>query len=167
MNIAWVFSENLFFPPAVDLTEIKNSAPIWGSWKLWRPYQIDNAVCANPKVADRLIAEHYHTHCNLYVPHTVKSSIAGVRHFGGTFDFAVPHIEDLVAMHLAAHLNDIVLVAGIEFLSVDYQKIFEKTVESYPNKQWVLVDYNTRLPKELTLPNLTCDKLKTVLNLLN
>jgi hypothetical protein len=170
MNIAWVFGANLQLPPDIDVMQIKNSAPIWGSWKLWRPYQIDNAVCANPATADRLIQQQYYNYCNLYVPHIVSTGTKSVKHFGGTFDYNVTDIEDLVAMHLAAHLNDVVLLMGIDFtknIDTDYCAILVKTIETYSEKQWVLVDGPNDVDKIFeSLKNFTCDKLQNALQLL-
>jgi hypothetical protein len=170
MNIAWVFGTHLQIAPTIDAAEIKNSAPTWGSWKLWRAYQIDNAVCTAPTTAKKLIDQQYHNYCNLYVPHTVDTAGTNVRHFGGSFDQDIADIDDLVAMHLAAHHNDIVLLLGLDFTETadpKYQAILAQTIQTYAHKQWVLVDNVEKINNLFdSMQNFTCDKLQNALQLL-
>jgi type II restriction/modification system DNA methylase subunit YeeA len=104
----------------------------------------------------------------------------GVRLYDGEYQSAVESIEDIIAMHLASATADIVLLLGFDFGEsvppVDQFDLHKWTnrrgligsiILNTPEIQWLAVDHNNSLSKPYTkLPNLTCDKLKNVLQLL-
>jgi len=184
MNISWIFSDTLFLEPEVDLKIIKDVGSIWGSWRTWRAYQTDNVVCHDFQKADELIRRSLQTRCNFYVPndHYLKlERPAGVMIYEGNFVHDVDHQEEIVAMHLAASVSDIVLLLGFEFgepttqsdklqehRAHNYRHLCKQAIKSNANTQWVLVDHNREIMKDWKdLGNLTKDSLSNVLTLIN
>ena len=141
MNIAWLFAENTLLPPATDVQAIKNVAPIWGSWRTQRGYQTDNVICWDPVQATQLVAQGYGAICNLFIHQSVYDELEkpeGVRVFGGEFVHAVDSHDDVVSM-----------------------------VKDHPKQQWVMIDHSTELAEPFRgQENITCDKMKNVLQLL-
>jgi hypothetical protein len=178
MNIAWLFAENTLLPPTTDVQAIKNVAPIWGSWRTQRGYQTDNVICWDPQQATQLISQGYGAICNLFVPQSVYDELekpGGVRVFGGEFVHEVDSHDDIVGMHLVASAADVVLMVGFDFVEpknptesrTNYLGLASQVVRDHPKQQWVLIDHGTELAKPFhDLENITCDKMKNVLQLL-
>ena len=102
-----------------------------------------------------------------------------MRFYDGDFDQELDNIEDIVAMHLAAASSDIVLMLGFEFVMpekvtdrFEQHKITNRhglvrsAIAGRPLVQWVAVDTDDLDKSYQTLPNLTCDTMPNVLQLL-
>lgn len=177
MNIAWLFAENTLLPPTTPVQAIKDLAPIWGSWRTQRGYQTDNVVCWDIEQALKLVAQGYSKICNLYVPEKIYQQLgkpAGVRAFGGEFDFAVDSVDDIIATHLVASVADVILMVGFDLEAKtkpspgrnNYIGIMAQAMAS-SGKQWVIVDHHTDLAEPIQkLANTTRDLLPNVLQLL-
>jgi len=177
MNIAWLFAENTVLPPTTPVQAIKDLAPIWGSWRTQRSYQSDNVVCWDPTQAEKLYRQGYAKICNLYIPEQTYQKLnrpAGVRAFGGSFDFAVDSIDDIIATHLVASVADVILMMGFDLEAqtkpsasrTNYIGILARAIE-LSGKQWVIVDHHTDLAEPIQkLSNITSDLLPNVLQLL-
>lgn len=177
MNLAWLFAENTLLPPTTSVQFIKDLAPIWGSWRTQRGYQTDNVVCWNPEQADKLVRQGYAKICNLYIPETIYQQLdqpAGVRAFGGGFDFVVDSVDDIIATHLVASVADVILMVGFDLepkikpsaSRSNYIGLLAQAIES-SGKQWVIVDHHTDLAEPIQkLANITRDLLPNVLQLL-
>lgn len=168
MNIAWVIAEKYLLPPKIPTSALNDAAPIWASWRLWRTYNIDNTVCYQDTDVEQVIDQGYHEVSNLYISETAWQKLqkpTGVKCFGGSFPKSIAQSEDVIAVHLAAAQNDLILLLGFD-LADAYSIFYTGLIENTPDKQWVIVD-NT-VPKNFSsLSNLTCDKLQNVLQLLN
>lgn len=175
MNIVWLFSETTDLGPSVNIDQLHDLAPIWGSWRTWRGYGTDNVVCYEAAQAHVLIEQDYQSVCNLYVPQEAWEKAnrpQKVFAFGGAFPESTDHGEDIISMHLAASQAQIVLMVGFELdakqPSNSYIELVAQTMKAYSQVQWVLVDHSEQLAKPLQgLKNVTCDKLNNVLQLLN
>ena len=175
MKIAWLFSENTDLGPQVNVKQLHDLAPIWGGWKTWRGYATDNVICYDVGQAQNLLEQDYQKVCNLYIHQTAwekANKPAGVRVFGGDFPVDVPHPDDIVAMHLSASQNQIVLMVGFALDQkqpvTPYVELIAQSVKTNSKTQWVLVDH----AKELCAPfadlkNITCDNMSNVLSLLS
>lgn len=178
MNIAWLFAENTVLPPTTPVQAIKDLAPIWGSWRTQRSYQSDNVVCWDPDQAEKLVRQGYAKICNLYIPESIYKQLekpAGVRVFGGGFDFAVDSVDDIIATHLVASVADVILMVGFDLEAKtkssasrnNYIGILAQAI-STSGKQWVIIDHHTDLAEPIQkLPNITRDLLPNVLQLLS
>lgn len=177
MNIAWLFAENTVLPPTTPVQAIKDLAPIWGSWRTQRSYQSDNVVCWDPDQAEKLCRQGYAKICNLYIPEPVYKNLgkpAGVRVFGGGFDFSVDSVDDIIATHLVASVADVILMVGFDLEAKtkssasrnNYIGILSQAIGA-SGKQWVVIDHHTDLAEPIQkLSNITRDLLPNVLQLL-
>jgi hypothetical protein len=177
MNVAWLFAENTVLPPITPVQAIKDLAPIWGSWRTQRSYQSDNVVCWDPTQAEKLVRQGYAKTCNLYIPDLIYQQLdrpAGVRAFGGKFDFAVDSVDDIIATHLVSSVADVILMVGFDLEAktkpslsrTNYIGILAQAIES-SGKQWVIIDHHTDLAEPIQkLANITRDLLPNVLQLL-
>jgi len=177
MNIAWLFAENTILPPTIPVQAIKDLAPIWGSWRTQRSYQSDNVVCWDPDQAEKLCRQGYAKICNLYIPEPVYKQLnkpAGVRVFGGGFDFAVDSVDDIIATHLVASVADVILMVGFDLEAKtkpsasrnNYIGILAQAIGA-SGKQWVIIDHHTDFAEPIQkLSNITSDLLPNVLQLL-
>jgi hypothetical protein len=182
MKISWVLANDTIIDPAVDIEQLRNIGPLWGGWKTWRSYSTDNVVCYTESDARSLIAKNFHARCNLHIPSAIYSNLdrpAGVKLYQGEFHETVDNPDEIVAMHLAASTSDIVLLLGFNLcprnLDNDrlakhkwhnYIQYFLNIIKTNPEKQWVVVDHEPEIEKELkSLPNLQFDKLSTILGI--
>lgn len=183
MNINWVLANHVDLDPTVDLGKLKSIGSLWGSWRTWRACQTDNVICHNAVRAEELIDKQFATICNFYVSSTVYQSLAqppGVRTYGGDFSHEVQEQDEIVAMHLAATVSDIVLLLGFDWtakpLSADadqkllqhnYINLVREAIAGNPKTQWVLVDHSGAIMPELSkLTNLTQDIMTKVFAML-
>ena len=177
MNIAWLFAENTVLPPTTPVQAIKDLAPIWGSWRTQRGYNTDNVVCWDSEQAEKLVRQGYAKICNLYIPEPVYKQLnkpAGVRVFGGGFDFAVDSVDDIIATHLVASVADVILMVGFDLEAKtkpsasrnNYIGILAQAIGA-SGKQWVIIDHHTDFAEPIQkLSNITSDLLPNVLQLL-
>ena len=174
MNLNWVLAEHAVLASSVTGNSLNNTAPVWSSWRHVRGYQVDNAVCYNPSVAQQLIDQEWHKLCNLYVPDAViqKNPTSPVRAFAGSFDVNIPSQDDIVCIHLAAAQSNVVLLLGFDLDSSTSEKqtyidLIYAVMDSYPTVQWVMIDpIGKPEPRFFELTNFTCDSIQNVLNLL-
>ena len=178
MNIAWLFAENTILPPTTPVQDIKDLAPIWGSWRTQRSYQTDNAICWDPAQAEKLVRQGYAKICNLYIPEKVYSQLdspAGVQVFGGDIDLAVDSVEDIIATWIVGSKADVILMVGFDLEAKtkpsasrnNYIGILAQAIGA-SGKQWVVVDHHTDLAEPIQkLSNITRDLLPNVLHLLS
>jgi hypothetical protein len=172
-----LFAENTVLPPTTPVQAMRDLAPIWGSWRTQRSYQSDNVVCWNPEQAEKLCRQGYAKICNLYIPEPVYKQLnkpAGVRVFGGGFDFAVDSVDDIIATHLVASVADVILMVGFDLEAKtkpspgrnNYIGILAQAIGA-SGKQWVIVDHHTDFAEPIQkLSNITSDLLPNVLQLL-
>jgi hypothetical protein len=104
-----------------------------------------------------------------------------VQSYVGEFGHETSKIEDIIALHLAAGQNDIILMLGFDFQKIsteisdryelhkikNYYGLTRSLISSRTDIQWVLVDHSDNLDKSFKeLTNFTIDTLKNVLKLL-
>jgi hypothetical protein len=184
MNISWVVASGYQIDPTVDLSILQNIGPIWGSWQTWRSCGTDNVVCHNAAKAQELIQRNFQTSCNFYIPEQnfrTAGRPQGVKFYGGEFAQEMDNIEDIIALHLASSGSNIVLMIGFDFTNIstnitdrfnlhkikNYYGLSRSLIINQPQIQWVLIDHSNNLDKSFKdLPNLTCDTLENVLQLL-
>lgn len=117
MNVNWVIADTTILDPTIDISGMKEVGPMWGSWKTWRQCQTDNVICHDMSKAQELIKRNFHTTCNFYIPNENWVALDrpdDVRLYEGKFlDEFQP--DEIVAMHLAASVSDIVLLLGFDW----------------------------------------------------
>lgn len=181
MNINWVLADNFVLDPIIDIKEVKEIGPLWGSWKTWRGCQTDNVICHNLKKTGDLLQRDFQYNCNFYIPNESWITLdrpEGVKLYEGSFiDEYQP--EEIIAMHLAASQSDIVLLLGfdlsekfknpnklLEHRAHVYRTLVKHCIEDNPEVQWVLVDHSEPVMKFLSkLENLTIDTMENCLGL--
>lgn len=182
MRTCWIVADQ-FASPHIDPDQLKKIAPVWGSWRTWRAWKTDNVLCHDPANAQDLIQRAFQSVCNFY---TANKNYVGlgrpmrVNLYEGDFPGELSNPEEIIAMHLVAENNDLVLLLGYDLteikiedkyqrhLRLNYQNAFRATLNTYPNTQFVLIDHLGDLAKSFeNIPNITCDKFESVLQLLN
>jgi hypothetical protein len=183
MRINWIFADDLVLDPTIDVDQIKNIGATWGSWRTWRGCGTDNVLCHDLGRATELLGRAFQAVCNFHVPKKHYQDLGrplGVKLYDGDFDIEVDHVEEIVAMHLVSVVSDIVLMMGFDlgtptaspdrFVThkiTNYHGLVHSRIKGSPDVQWVLVDHAQDLAKSYqSLPNLTCDKMSNVLQLL-
>lgn len=183
MRVSWAIAEGHRFPLDVNLDQIKNVGPTWGSWKTWRDCNTDNVICHYRPKAQELIGRAFQAVCNFYIPKKYYQDLnrpVRVKLYDGDFEHDLDHAEDVIALHLAAAENDIVLMLGYNLTKLDppadaYQKhklvnyhgMIRSIVNNNPDVQWVLIDHVGALDKAYqSMSNITCDSMENVLKLL-
>jgi hypothetical protein len=100
--------------------------------------------------------------------------------YGGEFSHEVHEQDEIVAMHLAAGVSDLVLLLGFNWhqqpLPVDsdkkllrhnYINLVREAIAGNPKTQWVVIDHTGPIMPELSnLPNLTQDTMTNVFAML-
>lgn len=181
MNISWVLSDSCVIDPTVDIDTLKEIGPIWGSWKTWRSCQTDNVICHELSKAQELLKREFQNNCNFYIPNKLWAQLDrpdGVNVYEGNFiDEFQP--EEIIAMHLAASQNDIILLLGFNWADrlKNPNKLAEHNFQAYralvnhaitdnPGVQWVLVDHPDPIMKMFSkFNNLTTDTMENCLSL--
>jgi len=182
MKISWVVAAEHRIDPVINLDEIKSVGPIWGSWQTWRACATDNVICHEQQRCRDLLNRAFQAVCNFYVPRSLYENLSrplGVRLYDGAFDHDMDNIEDIIAMHLAAATSDIVLLLGFDLRIPDpvadrlvqhkltnRHGLMRSAMVTNGSTQWVAVDTVDLHSSYQTLPNLTCDLLPNVLQLL-
>jgi hypothetical protein len=184
MNIAWVLADLTTFGPEIDINELKNIGSFWGSWSTWRGCATDNVICNDLDKGDALLKRKFQEECNFYIPNSNYQTLGrptGVKLYEGAFVHDVDHQDEIVAMHLAAAFNDIVLLVGfdlseptvnpdrlLEHRAQNYRGLIRQAIASNTHCQWVLVDHPNPVMKDLAnLENLSTDSMSAVLSLSN
>jgi hypothetical protein len=183
MNVNWVLADRTILDPLADVAAMKEIGSFWGSWRTWRSCATDNVVCHEMIKAQELIKRSFHTSCNFYMPNELFVSLDrpdGVNLYEGKFPDAVQP-EEIVAMHLAASVSDIVLLLGFDWQEQEknpdkltehrahvYRTMVKHVIEGNPEIQWVLVDHPGDIMKSMSkIPNLVKDTMDTALSLLD
>lgn len=180
MNINWVLTDTTSIDPTVDIDRLKALGPFWGGWPTWRSYGTDNVVCHDSSQARSLVNNNFHSRCNLYVPSSVYQEIdrpTGVKLYQGEFNHLIDHPNDIVSMHLASGVSDVVLLLGFDLTQKpnpddklqfhkwhNYRNYFCQIVKTSESVQWVLLDQPSEIDKDLKkIPNLQFDTLENIL----
>jgi len=184
VNIAWVLADSATFGPEINIERLKQIGSFWGSWRTWRGCETDNVICNDLAKAADLLKRNFQTDCNFYLPNGSYQSLnrpVGVKLYEGTFVHDVDRQDEIVAMHLAAAANDIVLLLGfnlsepavnpdklLEHRARNYRGLIRQAMADNSHVQWVLVDHPDPVMKDMAnLPNLTVDTMESVLTLVN
>jgi len=183
LNISWVLADSAVLDPTQDLEPLKQIGPFWGGWRTWRAYQTDNVICHDMAKADELLKRAFQAACNFYIPNSAYVALnrpMGVKVYEGDFVHDLVRREEIVAMHLAASISDIVLLVGFDFAEQPklsdrlqehqvqhYRGLATQAIRDNADTQWVLVDHPGQPhPNMADLPNLTQDTLSGVFKLL-
>lgn len=182
MRTSWIIADS-FVNPTIEPAQIKNIGPVWGSWKTWRAWNTDNVLCHDYSKAKELVGRAFQAVCNLYIPQRHYADLGRptrVNLYEGDFPGEFDNPEEIIAMHLVAGTSDLILLLGYDLSEItetdkyqkhkkiNYQNAFRATLNTYPECQWVLVDHPGELDKSFkNIPNITCDKFESVLQLLN
>jgi len=184
VNIAWVLADSATFGPEINVDRLKQIGSFWGSWRTWRGCETDNVICNDLDKASDLLKRNFQTECNFYLPSNNYQSLNRpnrVKLYEGTFVHDVDRRDEIVAMHLAAASNDIVLLLGFNFSepAVNPDKLLEHRARNYRglirqaiadnnHVQWVLVDHPDPVMKYMSdLENLSADTMETVMTFVN
>lgn len=180
MRTCWIIADD-FAATHVDPEEIKKIAPIWGSWRTWRAWGTDNVICHDATKAQELIQRAFQAVCNFYTANKNFVDLGRplrVNLYEGDFPGELDHPEEIIAMHLVAEQNDLVLLLGFDLTDkqsddkfenhkrLNYINAFRATLNTYPETQWVLIDHPGVVTKKITLSNLTKDSFDSVIALL-
>jgi hypothetical protein len=182
MRCSSVIADN-FVDPMVTVDQLKSIGSLWGSWRTWRAWNTDNVLCNDLDQATQLLQRNFQQSCNFYLPNKHYADVGrptDVRLYNGDFPGELDRAEEIIAMHLVAENNDLVLLFGYNLTmpdfsdkmqqhkSINYLNAFRATINTYPSTQWVIIDHLGDLEQSLQqISNLTCDKFKTVLQLFN
>lgn len=183
MNVNWILSDRAFLDPGIDIASLKEIGSVWGSWRTWRAYQTDNVICHDFQKGHDLIKRCLQNYCNLYLPNENYIKLnkpSNVKIYEGDFVHDVESQEEIVVLHLAASVSDIVLMLGFDFgepvalpdrlqehRAHNYRHLVKQAIKNHSNTQWVLVDHEHSIMKDWKdLSNLTTDTLSNVLALL-
>lgn len=183
MKVNWVLSNSVGLDPTVPVERLKDVGSTWGGWKTWRSCQTDNVVCNDVTKARELITRNFQKQCNFYIPQSsfvMLDRPPDIKLYEGAFQHEVDDHDEIVAMHLASSVSDLVLLLGFswgqEEKSTDritqhkkhnYTSLVKQIIIDAPNTQWILIDHKNPLREEFAnLPNLTVDSLEEVFNLL-
>lgn len=180
MRVSWVVSEN-FASTHITPEQLKNIGSVWGSWRTWRAWHTDNVLCDDASKAQELIQRAFHSVCNFYTANKNYAQLGrppGVNLYEGNFPGTLDRPEEIIAMHLVAEQNDLVLLLGFDLTDkvfddklenhkqLNYINAFRATINTYPETQWVLIDHPEPITKKITLSNLTQDSFDSVMSLL-
>lgn len=182
MKTCWIVADD-FAGPHVDPDQIKKIGPVWGSWRTWRAWKTDNVLCHDVTQAQELLQRAFQAVCNFYTANKNYATLGRplkVNLYEGDFPGELDRPEEIIAMHLVAEHNDLVLLLGYNLTKIEeedkyqrhkrlnYQNAFRATLNTYPNVQFVLIDHPGDLDKSFqNISNITCDKFESVLQLLN
>ena len=182
MRINWVLASGFQFDPTIDIEILKQIGPFWGSWATWRGCATDNVICHTTAQSKKLIKRNFQNDCNFYIPEKNYQDLnrpAKVKLYQGDFNENVDNIEDIISMHLAETLSELVLLVGFNLSEIvdpgdrfalhkikNYYGLIHSLI-STSTAQFVLLDHDGNLDKSYQdLTNLTCDTLENVLQLL-
>ncbi len=183
MNVSWIFNSLYHLDPTQDIETIKNIGATWGSWKTWRSCGTDNVICDDVIKCRELLKRQFQKECNFYIPKRYFQDLGrpvGVKFYEGEFTEQMDFVEDIISMQLVSGVSDIVLLMGFDlskppatndqFLRHKIQNrlgLIRSTIVNNSQIQWVLVDHDNDLDKGFqNIPNLTCDKMENVIQLL-
>lgn len=179
LKIAWVLADDLSLDPTLDIERLKEIGSFWGGWKTWRSHSTDNVICSDRSKATELVQREFYRKCNFFVTESVWVFLGrppGVNVYGGEFKQDPGNADEIIAMHLAASQNDIVLMLGFDFGNAQSDDaltkhrqfvkltMYKHAIKENPLVQWVLIDQPREIAKDfLELSNLTQDRLENVI----
>jgi len=183
MRVNWVIASNYHMDPTVDPDRLKMVGALWGSWRTWRGCSTDNVICYEFSKAKELLDRAFQAVCNFYVPRKFYQDLGrpvGLKLYDGEFNQEIEFPEDVISMHLAASVSDIILLLGFDFSEIQFPEdrlqkhkitnrhgLIRSIISADDRIQWVAVDRATDLDKTYqNLPNLTCDTMANALKLL-
>ena len=183
MRVNWVVASGHQLDPTLDPDQLKLVGPIWGSWRTWRSCSTDNVICNDFAKARELLDRAFQAVCNFYVPEKFYQNLGrpiGLKLYDGEFNQEIDFLEDIIAMHLAASMSDIVLLLGFDFSEIrpvddklqqhrntNRLGLIHSAITADDRIQWVSVDHPAKMDKRYqNLPNLTCDTMENALKLL-
>jgi hypothetical protein len=183
MNINWVIADSTELDPMVDLNQLKSVGSFWGSWRIWRSFQLDNVVCYDRTKIIELVKRQFHLKCNFYIPNSTYQEVEqpqGVKIFEGEFVHDIERHEEIIALHLAASVSDIVLLVGFDFREPaknpdklkehrahNYRCLVKEVIKNNQTTQWVLINHPDEIMKDYkSLDNLTQDTLSNAVTLI-
>lgn len=183
MNISWLISDRATLDPTVDLDVLKNIGSFWGGWRTWRAFQTDNVICNDMSKAHELLQRGFHQNCNFFISNDSWSALdrpMGMKVYEGQFVHEVEHQDEIIAMHLASSLHDIVLLLGFDFTEPiknpdkliehrahNYRSLTKQAIKDHPTVQFVAIDHSGEFRLDLQdLENLTKDTLDNVIGML-
>ena len=183
MRVNWAVAAGYSLDPSINVDLIKGIGPLWGSWQTWRGCGTDNVICHSGTKARELLDRAFQAVCNFYVPRTEYEFLkrpVGVKLYEGSYQEQIDSMEDIVALHLCAASSDIVLLLGYDLGSmpditdrlerhklVNRHGLIRSAISNASQTQWVAIDHMKELDKAYqNLPNLTCDSMESVLQLL-
>lgn len=182
MKVCWVLGSDA--DRHVDkATSIKAVAPIWGGHNTWKEFETDNVVCHDLPTAILLLKRAFQAVCNFYVPKERYIDLgrpSGIKMYDGGFNVEMFNKDQIIALHLVAPNNDIVLLLGFDLAQKDfgdnkaskhqwtnYLLAIKTVITNNPNTQWVAIDQISDIHPDIkNLPNFTCDKIENVVHLL-
>lgn len=181
VRTSWIIADG-FSNASIESADLGNIGSTWGSWKTWRAWSTHNVLCADSAKARDLVGRAFQAVCNLYIHKNIYADIGrptGVKLFDGEFPAEFECVEEIIAMHLIAEQNDLVLLLGYDLSDASQEDAYEKhkrknylaafasSARMYPDTQWVLVDHKLDLAENISsLENITCDTYDNVLQLL-
>lgn len=182
MKIGWALSEQIA-KNVINVNELKDVAPTWGSCSIYNNYDVDNIICNNIKDAERLIKHNIQDKVNFYMPQDNFSTLGNppnIKTFQGSFnDPNINYKDDIVTLNVVTNMYDIILLLGFKFTKpktkaeqidkhkqLAYLHNVKTIIKEHKDKQFVLVDYKGKLTKDFnSLENLSRDSLANVLEL--
>lgn len=171
MKCAWIISEALDIVPTKTYRNIKDIAPIWGSWSTWREFNTDNCICTDIRKAEELLGKAFQGVTHLHIPKQYYEELGkprGVKLFEGKLKTQMPKQDDVAALSIASQQYDILLLLGFDLSSDDANVLqTQAIIAGNPQCQFVAIDLAKPLSKIITdCANFTCDEYENVLHLL-
>ena len=183
-RFAWVLSDSAQLDPTQDIEQYKKIGAFWGGWRTWRSCQTDNVVCHDQVKAAELLKRNFQSMCNFYLPDSVYTSLdrpQGVKVYAGQFVHDIIRQEEIVAMHLAASTNDIVILLGWDLSKLQpgadklvnnqlqhHRNMVRQAFITYDTTQWIIADHTEEIdPQILQTQNVMVDSVDSVLALVS
>jgi hypothetical protein len=178
MNINLVVSNSHSIPHS-DLEKLKSIGSFWGGWQSWKSCHTDNVICYEVEQSYKLVTQKFYELCNLYVPKeaivNITNPTKNMKAFAGGFSHEVDNPEEIIALHLVAAVSDIVILLGFNWCdqpltdekTENYFILVGEVIKAHPNVEWVIIDHEEDLRKDLkSLENLSKDTITNVLALI-
>jgi len=183
MRVNLVYAAAASAPDPAVVEQLTAIGPAWGSWKTWSSCKTDNVICHDLAKARELTHRAIQAVCNFYLPEKFFQTLnrpPGINFYQGDFSQEVRDLEDVIALHLVADRSDLVLMFGYDLSTpikssdrmenhrmTNRMGLLRQVFVSYPDVQWVHVTASPNLDTAFeSIPNLTCDSLNSVLQLL-
>lgn len=171
MKCAWVISEAVDLSPTKIYRNLKDIAPIWGSWSTWREFNTDNCICTDIRKAEELLQKAFQGVTHLHIPKQYYEDLhapLGVKLFEGKPQADMPRQDDIAAISICSQRYDIVLLLGFDLSSDDnYARQLSTIISGNPQCQFVAIDAVKQISDDyISCANFTSDEYNNVLQLL-